>query len=82
MTKKTAKPDADALQALPFDAAMAELEALVEQISAGQLPLEELIAHYERGAALLQHCQGKLQTVEQQIKVLEAGQLKPWDAQA
>lgn len=82
MTKKTAKPDADALQALPFDAAMAELETLVEQISAGQLPLEELIAHYERGAALLQHCQGKLQTVEQQIKVLEAGQLKPWDAQA
>ena len=82
MTKKTTAPDAPDLQSLPFDAAMAELESLVEQISAGQLPLEALIAHYERGAALLQHCQGKLQAVEQQVKVLEAGQLKPWDVQS
>ena len=81
MTHTTSAPDDDALQSLPFDAAMAELEALVEQIGSGRMPLEALISSYERGAALLQHCQGKLQAVEQQIKVLEAGQLKPWDAQ-
>lgn len=82
MVKKSAPPDVEGLQGLPFEAAMSELEHLVEQISNGQLPLEELIASYERGAALLQHCQGKLQSVEQQIKVLEAGQLKSWVPQA
>ena len=79
----SAAPKLDpAVQAMPFDAAMQELEDLVAQIAAGQLPLEELIAGYERGAALLQHCQGKLQAVEAQIKVMEAGQLKAWDASA
>jgi exodeoxyribonuclease VII small subunit len=82
MTSSAAPTPDPAVQALPFDAAMQELEDLVAQIAAGQLPLEELIAGYERGAALLQHCQAKLQAVEAQIKVMEAGQLKAWDASA
>lgn len=68
--------------ALSFEDAMGELEALVEQLNAGQLPLEQLLQSYERGAQLLSHCQGKLQAVEQQVKVLEGGQLKAWDGQA
>ena len=61
-----------------YEAALAELDQLVNQIESGQLPLEELLAGYERGAQLLQFCRDKLQAVENQIKVLDQGVLKPW----
>ena len=44
----------------------------------GQLPLDQLIVSYQRGSELLAYCQAKLQQVEQQIKVLDDGLLKPW----
>jgi exodeoxyribonuclease VII small subunit len=72
---------ADALApALPtsYEAALSELELLVGQLESGQLPLEQLLSGYQRGAALLAFCRGKLQAVEQQIQVLDGGQLKPW----
>ena len=46
----------------------------------GQLPLEGLLEGYRRGTQLLQFCRGRLEAVEQQVKVLEDGQLKPWPA--
>ena len=61
-----------------YEAALAELEKLVSQIESGQLPLEDLLAGYQRGAHLLQFCRDKLQAVENQIKVLDEGVLKPW----
>jgi farnesyl diphosphate synthase len=59
---------------------MEELEQLTGLIESGQLPLEQLLAGYERGAELLKFCRDKLQAVEEQIKVLDAGVLKPWAA--
>ena len=44
----------------------------------GQLPLEGLLASYRRGSELLQYCRSRLEAVEQQVKVLEDGQLRPW----
>ena len=61
-----------------YEAAMAELDQLVARIESGQLPLEQLLAGYQRGAELLQFCRDKLQAVEDQVKVLDAGVLKPW----
>jgi exodeoxyribonuclease VII small subunit len=61
-----------------YEAALAELDQLVVQIESGQLPLEQLLAGYQRGAELLQFCRDKLQAVEAQVKVLDAGVLKPW----
>src|SRR4051812_2549321 len=46
-----------------YEAALAELEQLVGRIESGQLPLEELLAGYQRGAQLLQFCRDKLQAV-------------------
>ena len=37
-----------------------------------------MLAGYERGAQLLAFCRGQLEAVEQQIKVLDEGTLKPW----
>jgi exodeoxyribonuclease VII small subunit len=42
----------------------------------GKLSLEESLAAYQRGAALLKHCQGALTAAEQKIQVLEAGQMQ------
>ena len=61
-----------------YEAAIKELETLVSGLDAGQLPLEELLGAYQRGAQLLAFCKGKLEAVEGQIKVLEGTELKPW----
>ena len=48
-------------------------------MESGALPLDHLLASYQRGAQLLKFCRGRLEAVEQQVKLLEDGQLKPWD---
>lgn len=69
-----------ASEAVPatYEDALAELERLVAAMEAGQLPLDQLLQSYKRGAELLSFCRGRLEAVEQQVKVLEDGQLKPW----
>ncbi|HET8693133.1 MAG: exodeoxyribonuclease VII small subunit [Burkholderiales bacterium] len=64
---------------LSYEQALAELETLVAKMEAGQLPLEQLLSSYQRGAQLLQFCRGRLEAVEAQVKLLDAGQLKPLD---
>lgn len=66
--------------ATSYEAALEELEQLVAQLDAGQLPLDQLLTRYQRGAELLAFCRSRLEAVENQIKVLEGGELKPWDA--
>jgi exodeoxyribonuclease VII small subunit len=63
-----------------FEAALAELEALVTSMESGQLPLEQSLAAYKRGAELLQYCQNALQTAEQQVKILEEGTLRSFSS--
>jgi exodeoxyribonuclease VII small subunit len=60
---------------------MQELDSLVRRLESGEMPLDQLLSGYQRGAALLQFCRDKLQTVEDQIKVLDEGALKVWKAQ-
>jgi exodeoxyribonuclease VII small subunit len=61
-----------------YEEAVAELERLVQAMEGGQLPLDRLLESYQRGAQLLDFCKARLQAVEEQVKVLEDGQLKPW----
>jgi exodeoxyribonuclease VII small subunit len=61
-----------------YEAAMAELEQLVDRLESGAMPLEQLLSGYKRGAQLLQFSRDKLQAVEDQIKVLDDGVLKAW----
>lgn len=63
-----------------YEEALAELEQLVGRMEAGALPLDQLLASYQRGAQLLQFCRTRLEAVQDQVKLLEDGQLKPWDA--
>ncbi|MBS3917033.1 MAG: exodeoxyribonuclease VII small subunit [Sulfuritalea sp.] len=59
-----------------FEAALAELESIVQDMETGKLSLEDSLAAYQRGAILLKHCQGALSAAEQKVQVLEAGQLQ------
>jgi len=74
------KPVPTDAQAAPvsYESALQELEALVQQMESGQLPLAQLLSGYHRGAELLNYCRTQLDSVEQQIKVLDNGVLKPW----
>ena len=61
-----------------YEAALEELEQLVARIESGQLPLEQMLAGYQRGAVLLNFCRARLEAVQDQIKVLDEGALQPW----
>jgi exodeoxyribonuclease VII small subunit len=62
-----------------FEVAIAELEKIIATMERGDLPLEESLSSYKRGAALIEYCRGSLAKVEQQVKVLEADLLKPYE---
>jgi exodeoxyribonuclease VII small subunit len=63
-----------------FEAALAELEGLVGRMETGELPLQESLAVYKRGAELLAYCQTALKDAEQQVQVMEKGLLQPFTA--
>ena len=75
-----ARPSTKADAGLPasYEEALSELDALLAAMEAGQLPLDQMLGSYQRAAVLLEFCRGRLDAVEQQVKVLEEGQLKPW----
>jgi len=61
-----------------YEAALLDLEQLVARLESGNMPLEQLLTQYERGADLLKFCRERLDGVADQIKVLDRGILKPW----
>lgn len=70
---KSAVPATASDENLSYEAALQALEELLSRMDSGQMPLDELLAGYQRGAALLQLCRDKLAAVEQQIKLLDEG---------
>lgn len=66
-----------ATEPIPFEAAVSELEAIVERMEAGTLSLEESLAAYRRGAELVGRCRESLAVIQQQVRILEADLLKP-----
>lgn len=64
-----------------YELALAELDRLVQQMEAGQMPLDQLLDGYRRGAELLTFCRTRLQAVEDQVKLLDDGVMKPWSGQ-
>ena len=54
----------------PFEEALLELERLVQNLEDGQLGLDDALARYEQGVALIKQCHGQLRQAEQRILVL------------
>jgi exodeoxyribonuclease VII small subunit len=74
-------PSSDTAEPASYELALAELERLVQSMESGQMPLDALLESYRRGAQLLAFCRARLQAVEAQVKVLEAGRLEDWNAE-
>ena len=55
-----------------FEQSLLELEALVEKLEQGDVPLEEALKTFERGVALTRQCQTALRTAQQKVEVLLA----------
>jgi len=74
MPRKPADPDPTSIDAqapeLDFETALADLEALVEKMEAGEMSLEESLQAFERGVQLTRHCQAALKSAELKVKML------------
>ena len=69
MTKHLTESTSELLD-VTFEAAVSELETIVSQMESNHLPLQDTLAAFKRGTALLQHCQRTLAEVEQQVRIL------------
>ncbi len=58
-----------------FEAALQELEGIVQTLEGGGASLEDSLVAYERGMQLLGLCQSTLGQAEQKIRILEKGVL-------
>ena len=68
---KNTKTVVGASESLAFEEALKKLEATVEAMEAGDLPLETLLTRFEEGTRLAQVCQSKLAEAELKIQQLE-----------
>ena len=53
-----------------FEAALEELEQVVEQLESGELPLDDSLAAFEKGVGLVKFCNQKLNEVEKKVELL------------
>jgi exodeoxyribonuclease VII small subunit len=72
MNANTPKPPPE-IAALSFEAAMSELEAIVDELERGQVALEASIAKYERGKQLQAHCDALLKRAEMRVEKIQLG---------
>jgi len=77
----------EALTGLSFEDAVARLEEIVGAMETGTLPLDECLRRFEQAVGLSRFCAAKLESAEQQIRVLTAdealnsGDHLPWIAE-
>lgn len=74
MPKKSSLPD--------FEAALTELEKIIEKMESGEQSLEEALASFQRGIELTRTCQQGLKEAEQRVEKLLAqngsAQIEPY----
>ena len=63
--------DSDKTSKLSFEAALLKLEAIVDTMEQGDVPLADLLAKYEEGTKLLKACEARLQEAEIKIEQLK-----------
>ena len=66
MAKKPAS-----IENLNYEQALAELEEIASSLENGPSGLEESVMLFERGKALIQHCQKLLNSAEMKVRQLE-----------
>lgn len=85
-SNKSPKAETDSPD-LPFEDALGQLEELVREMESDQMPLEDLIQHYERGTALYRICEKRLDEAQGRIEIIRKKQngqsvLEPFDGES
>ena len=57
-----------------FEESLAELEAIITELEGGELPLDEMMARYEKGVKALELCRKMLDEAEKKIEILVKGE--------
>jgi len=70
MSRRKSNPAPEAGAGPSFEDALAELEAIVDEMEGEQLPLEDLIARYEQGSALLKRCENVLKSARERLELI------------
>jgi exodeoxyribonuclease VII small subunit len=68
-----AEPDLKPVEDMTFEAALKELEQIVNRLERGEVPLAESIVIYERGDALKKHCDALLKQAEARVEKIRVG---------
>ena len=63
--------EAKPVKSLSFEDALSQLEAIVETMESGDVPLAELLAKFEEGSTLLKTCEARLKDAEMKIELLK-----------
>lgn len=74
------KKAADAVDGMPFEAAIARLEEIVKAMEGDAVSLDESLSLYEEGVALVRHLNRELDEAEQRVQILQRtpeGEIKP-----
>ena len=58
---------------MTFEAAVARLEEIVRAMEEGKLSLDDSLAAFEEGIALVRFCNGRLDSAEQRVRILMTG---------
>jgi exodeoxyribonuclease VII small subunit len=59
---------------MTFEQAMAALEQVVSALEKGEVPLDQSIALYQRGADLRAHCAAKLREAEEKVELIRVAE--------
>lgn len=70
MARRKSTEDEETNDQPTFEAALGSLEAIVEAMEHEHLPLEDLVAHYEKGSALLTRCETILHAARGRIELI------------
>lgn len=70
MAKRKSQPEGSESGEIALEPAMAELAQIVSRLESGQETLDESLAQFERGMALLRVCHRKLDAAAQRIELV------------
>lgn len=70
MARRKPTPEEEDPTQPTFEEALTGLETIVEEMEHEHLALEDLVAHYEKGSALLSRCESILQSARDRIELI------------
>ena len=80
--KSTPVSGSESPPAPDFEKALTDLEAIIDKLEQGDLPLDESLQAFERGVELTRECQVALKQAEQKVEILlrKTGQPEGFEA--